>query len=131
MNQAGSLPDDGSLAELNAENETVAPGAGVLLASIGPLTVGTWHVRVMAGYSQGAPVPATETRNIQVQLSGSVLWILPVPGVANRMDTFEFHLNVPVALNGGSLSTQAIAAATAGVAYMTQLNARKIRGGFL
>lgn len=107
---------------LGVTGRVVAPGAGVVIATITP-AAGTYEIEVRTNLDAGAPA-AAEINNMDFREGASVVSVLIVPPVLNVVTSFAKYLRT---LDGATaITVNAVAAATAGVGYSAQITAIRV-----
>lgn len=105
--------------------QVVGPAANAAIANVTSVDPGFYLVEVWAGLYTGAPVVATETRNMFISAGPTVVWILPIQPVVGRLDYFA-ALVLVAAPAQVAIQLQVVANATAGVGYFGNINVTRI-----
>jgi hypothetical protein len=119
-----SIPVAARVTSVIDTNKVAAPGAGATIATVGPLTSGTYEVEITT-FIGGTTVANTEVDNMELRIAGIAVEriINPVPGTTGATNTSKIKFKYDGA---STVAVHANAAATASSIYTANIIATRI-----
>lgn len=111
-----SLPSGSGL---TAYGRSVAPGAGVAVATIAAPGAGFYDIEVETSF--GLTVAAGDEDNMQLQIAAGVVNKLIAPPIANQQPN-SYRVRRVAVLAGQAITVNAVGAATAGAIYKAMIS---------